>query len=308
VSGIGEEGGRVRIGLLGTGPWAELAYAPALHGHPEVDFTGIWGRRPEAASALADRFGTRPYEDVDALFADTDAIAIALPPAVQAPLAVRAARAGRHLLLDKPLAIDVSDARAVVDAVQETGVASAVFFTSRFADGVRTWIAEQTRRGGWFTAHAAWIGAIDGGPFANSPWRHEKGALWDVGPHALSVLLPVLGDVHEVAAATTGPGDTVHLVLRHLAGASSTVTLTLTAPAAAAGSTVELRGGDGVTALPSSLDTPVAALHQMIDTLIESARTGRPHDCDAAFGLRVVEILDEAARQLPPGQRGRTDA
>lgn len=298
----------MRIGLLGTGPWAALAYAPALRGHSEVDFTGVWGRRPEAASALADRFGTRPYEDVDALFADTDAIAIALPPAVQAPLAVRAARAGRHLLLDKPLAIDVSDARAVVDAVHETGVASAVFFTSRFADGVRPWIAEQARRGGWFTAHAAWIGAIDGGPFANSPWRHEKGALWDVGPHALSVLLPVLGDVREVAAATTGPGDTVHLVLRHDAGASSTVTLTLTAPAAASGSTVELRGADGVAALPSSMDPPVAALHRMIDTLIESARTGRPHDCDAAFGLRVVEILDEAARRLPPGRRGRTDA
>jgi predicted dehydrogenase len=293
----------MRIGLLGTGPWAELAYAPALRGHPEVDFTGIWGRRPEAAGALAGRFGTRPYADVDALFADTDAIAIALPPAVQAPLAVRAARAGRHLLLDKPLAIDVPDARAVADAVKETGVASAVFFTSRFADEPRAWIAEQARRGGWFTAHAAWIGALDGGPFANSPWRHDKGALWDVGPHALSVLLPVLGDVREVAAATTGPGDTMHLVLRHDAGASSTVTLTLTAPGAATGSAVELRGDHGVTAMPPNGDTPVAALNRMIDILIDSARTGSPHDCDAVFGLRVVEILDEAARRLAPTAR-----
>jgi predicted dehydrogenase len=290
----------MRIGLLGTGPWAGFAYAPALRGHADVDFTGVWGRRREAAEALAERFGTRPYADVDALIADTDAIAVALPPAVQAPLAVRAARAGRHLLLDKPLAIDVADARAVVTAVEETGVASAVFFTSRFADGTRQWIAEQSRRGGWFTAHAAWIGALDGGAFADSPWRREKGALWDVGPHALSVLLPVLGDVHRVAAATTGPGDTVHLVLRHDGGASSTVTLTLTAPGAARGSAVELRGDHGVTAMPPGVDTPVAALDRMIDTLLESARTGRPHDCDAGFGLRVVEILSEAARQLPP--------
>lgn len=288
----------MRIGLLGTGPWAELAYAPALRDHPDVDFTGIWGRRPEAANALADRFGTRPYTDMDVLFADTDAIAIALPPAVQAPLAVRAARAGRHLLLDKPLAIDVPDARAVVDAVAETGVASAVFFTSRFAAEPRAWIAEQARRGGWFTAHAAWIGAIDAGPFANSPWRRDKGALWDVGPHALSVLVPVLGDVREVTAAAAGPGDTVHLALRHDTGASSTVTLSLTAPPAATGPAVELRGDHGVTAMPRAGDTPVTALGHMIDALLEAARTGGAHDCDAAFGLRVVEILDEAARAL----------
>jgi predicted dehydrogenase len=289
----------MRIGLLGTGPWAELAYAPALRAHPEVDFTGIWGRRPEAARALAERFGTRPYADVAALLADTDTIAIALPPAVQAPLAVRAARAGRHLLLDKPLAVEVADAHAVRDAVTENGVASTVFFTSRFADATPAWIAEQARRGGWFTAHAQWIGAIDGGPFAASPWRRQKGALWDVGPHALSVLLPVLGDVREVAAATTGPGDTVHLVLRHDGGASSTVTLTLTAPGAATGAAVELRGEHGVTAMPSSTGTPVTALHRMIDALIDAARTGRPHACDATFGARVVEILDEAARRLP---------
>src|SRR4051794_20171944 len=109
----------MRIGLLGTGPWALLAYAPALRDHPAVDFTGVWGRRPEAAGALAERFGTRAYADVDALVADSDAIAIALPPAVQAPLAVRAARAGRHLLLDKPLAIDVPAAQEIADAARE---------------------------------------------------------------------------------------------------------------------------------------------------------------------------------------------
>ena len=290
----------MRIGLLGTGPWAELAYGPALHGHSGVEFAGIWGRRPEAAAALAARFGTRPYAGVDELIADSDAIAIALPPAVQAPLAVRAARAGRHLLLDKPLAIDVADARAVADAVKEAGVASTVFFTSRFTEGPRGWIAEQARRGGWFTAHAAWMGALAAGPFANSPWRHEKGALWDVGPHPLSVLLPVLGDVRAVTAAAAGPQDTVHLVLRHDSGASSTVTLSLTAPAPAAGSAVELRGAHGVSVMPSSTDTAVAALHRVIDTVIDSARTGRSHDCDAAFGVRVVEILDEAARLLAP--------
>jgi predicted dehydrogenase len=290
----------MRVGLLGTGPWADMAYGPALRDHPDVELTGVWGRRPEAAAAIAERFGGRPYDDVDALIGDTEAIAIALPPAVQAPLAVRAARAGRHLLLDKPLAIDVADAREVVAATSEAGVASVVFFTTRFTDEPAAWIAEQSGRSGWFTGHAHWLGALDSGdsPFADSPWRREKGALWDVGPHALSVLLPILGDVTEVAASAHGPGDTVHLVLRHSGGASSTATLSLTAPGPAAGNGAVFHGESGVTSLPASDDTSVTALSRAIDALLESAATGRAHPCDARFGLRVVEILAEAEKLL----------
>ncbi|MGW5640804.1 Gfo/Idh/MocA family protein, partial [Streptomyces sp. NPDC003832] len=228
----------MRIGLLGTGPWATMVHAPALDGHPEVDFAGVWGRRPEAAKVLADRYGVPAHDDVDALLADVDAVAVALPPAVQAELAVRAARAGRHLLLDKPLATTVEQGRAVVGAAEEAGVASVVFFTSRFQPEIDAWIAEQASVEGWFTAYAQWLGAVFSGgdsPFA-TPWRREKGALWDVGPHALSVLVPVLGEVRRVAAAAPGPGDTAHLVLEHAGGASSTLTLSLTAPEAAAGS------------------------------------------------------------------------
>jgi predicted dehydrogenase len=286
----------MRIGLLGTGPWAEGAHAPALSEHTELDFAGVWGRRPDAAKELAGRFGTRAYDDVDALLADVDAVAVALPPGVQAELAVRAARAGCHLLLDKPLAPTVEQGRAVVDAVRETGVASVVFFTTRFQAVTEAWITEQAAVDGWFTARAEWLGAVftTDSPFGASPWRREKGALWDVGPHALSVLLPVLGDVRRVAAAAHGPADTVHLVLEHAGGASSTLTLSLTAPPAAAGAAVELRGEAGATLLPRSPEGAVPALVRAADALLAAARTGRPHPCDAAFGLRVTEILAAA--------------
>ncbi len=290
----------MRIGLLGTGSWAQLAHAPALNDHPGVTFAGVWGRRPEAARALAERFGTRPYDDVTSLINDVDAIAVALPPAVQATFAERVALAGRHLLLDKPLALSVEDGLTVVEAARKTGVASVVFFTSRFTRPGREWIVEQSERGGWFTAHVNWLGALDSGgnPFANSPWRRQKGSLWDVGPHALSVLLPILGDVREIASATRGPRDTVHLVCRHEHGATSTITLSLTAPARATGATVELRGETGVTSFPQSLEDPVTALCRAVDSLLESARTGEPAPCDAAFGLRVVEILRDAEALL----------
>ncbi|MCD7438216.1 Gfo/Idh/MocA family oxidoreductase [Streptomyces lincolnensis] len=290
----------MRIGLLGTGPWARMAHAPALSEHQGLDFVGVWGRRPEAAKEVADLHGTRAYDEVDALLADVDAVAVALPPGVQAELAARAARAGCHLLLDKPVATTVEQARAVVDAVEKAQVASVVFFTARFLTEPAAWIAEQAATEGWFTARAQWLGSVftTDSPFADSPWRREKGALWDVGPHALSVLMPVLGDVRRVAAAAPGPGDTVHLVLDHTGGASSTLTLSLTAPPPAAGSAVELRGESGVTLLPDSSEGAVPALLRAADELLEAARTGRPHPCDAAFGLRVTEVLTEAETLL----------
>ncbi|MFD7936683.1 Gfo/Idh/MocA family protein [Streptomyces sp. NPDC054950] len=294
----------MRIGLLGTGPWAQMVHAPVLQAHEALDFVGVWGRRPEAAKELADRHGTRAYDDVDALLTDVDAVAVALPPDVQARLAVRAAGAGCHLLLDKPVAATVPGARAVVRAVREAGVASVVFFTTRFVPEAGAWIAEQAQTGGWFTGRAEWLGDVFHGtgdhPFA-TPWRGEKGALWDVGPHALSVLLPVLGDVRRVTAAARGPRDTVHVVLDHVDGASGTLTLSLTAPPAATGSGVELRGTAGVTRLPQGGGDAADALTRAADALLVSARDGRPHACDAAFGLRVTEILADVETLLEGG-------
>ncbi|WP_333735668.1 Gfo/Idh/MocA family protein [Streptomyces sp. IBSBF 2806] len=296
----------MRIGLLGTGPWAGLVHAPVLEAHEDLDFVGVWGRRPEAAEELADRHRTRAYDDVDALLADVDAVAVALPPDVQARLAVRAAGAGRHLLLDKPVAATVTGARAVARAVREAQVASVVFFTTRFVSEPRAWIARQAAAGGWFTAHAQWLGDVfheeSESPFA-TPWRGEKGALWDVGPHALSVLLPVLGDVRRVAAAAQGPGDTVHAVLDHANGASSTLTLSLTAPPAAAGASLELRGTAGVTRLPQGGADAADALTRAADELLAAARDRRPHPCDAAFGLRVTEVLADVETLLAEGAR-----
>ncbi|MFF4869211.1 Gfo/Idh/MocA family protein [Streptomyces sp. NPDC000961] len=291
-------GARPRIGLLGTGPWAGHTHAPALAGHPDVEFSGVWGRRPEAAEALAAASGTRAYEDVDALFAASDAVALALPPDVQAPLAVRAAAAGCHVLLDKPVATTVAGAREVADAVGAAGVASVVFCTLRFAEPTASWIEEQAAADGWFLGEAHWLGSLYGSgstsEYAASPWRREKGGLWDVGPHVLSVYLPVLGDVTEITAAP-GPGDTRHLVLRHASGASSTATLTLSAPPEAAEAALTLYGTKGRAEMPR-WDGALDAFGAAVDALVAAARTGVPHPCDARFGLRLTEILTEAER------------
>lgn len=296
----------MRFGLLGTGPWAEMAHGPALVQHPEADLVGVWGRREDVAGRLADSLGTRPYDSPEALFADCDAVAIALPPDVQAPLAARAAAAGCHLLLDKPVATTVAGARHVAEAAEAARVASVVFFTLRFAKDTAAWIAAQSATDGWLTGRAEWYSPVfagSGSPFAASPWRREKGALWDVGPHALSVLLPPLGAIADgpgAVVATRGPGDMVHLVLRHASGASSTVTVSHTVPPQASAVTAELRGSAGVSTLPDRGDgSPVVPFLRCVDALLEAVRTGQPHPCDARFGLRVTEILATAEAALP---------
>ncbi|MGW1067459.1 Gfo/Idh/MocA family protein [Streptomyces aureus] len=291
----------MRFGLLGTGPWAQRTQAPALLAHPQVEFTGVWGRRPEAAKEIAKRFGTRAYDDVERLLADCDAVAVALPPDVQAPLAVRAAQTGHHLLLDKPVATTMEGARAVTDAVDQAGVASVVFFTMHYSEASAGWLAEQRAQRGWLVGRADWLLSVfadPDSPYAASPWRREKGALWDVGPHALSMLLPVLGDVAEVNAVR-GPGDLIHLTLRHDSGALSNCSLSLAMPPQASVRSVQLNGHAGKAVWPEHSDLGmVPAFQRAIDELLTAARTGERHPSDVHFGRRVTEILCMAQARL----------
>jgi predicted dehydrogenase len=290
----------VRYGLVGTGHWAREVHATALHEDPDTELAGVWGRDPAKAGAVAERFGTTVYEDPDAMFADVDAVAFAVPPDVQAPLAVRAARAGCHLLLEKPLALDVEAARSVTDAVEAGGVASVVFFTSRFVPAVARWIDEVRARGGWWGARSTMLAAVlhTDSPFASSPWRAEHGGLWDIGPHALSMAMGVLGPVSRVTGVR-GPRDSVQLALQHADGATSSLLLSLAAPEPAARGEFALFGEPGWEHAPTEHGTSaVDALRHAATALAVAAGGGSRHPCNASFGLEVVTVLDRAQRAL----------
>ena len=291
----------MRFGVLGTGHWASAVHATALAGHPSAELVGVWGRDLAKAKALGAEFEVPGYSDVDALLADVDAVTIAVPPDVQAPLAVRAAEAGRHLLLEKPIALDVAGADRVVDAVRAAGVASVVFFTFRFQTATSTWLtqAARTRLAG---GAGSWLSSLAGTPFAASPWRQERGALWDIGPHALSVLVPALGPVVAVQAGA-GLRDTVHLVLTHESGAASTVTLSHTVAPMASGIEFYVHGDAGRLVLLPDTEAPLEAFGVAVDELGAAAMTGGTHPCDVAFGRDVVAVLATAARALDSGCR-----
>ncbi len=294
----------MRFGLAGTGSWARSTHAPAIAATPGVTLDAIWGRDAAAASSLAAEYGATAFEDFGAFLGAVDAVTFAVPPHVQAPLATRAAEAGRHVLLEKPIALSVDDADQLVAAVESSGVASVVFFTLRFNNEIRAWLTDEHARsgwsgGGWCGGVALWLGsALRPGSPSNTPWRREKGGLWDLGPHVLSLLWTCLGPVTSVAAIS-GAYDVTHLVLRHESGATSTATVTLSAPPAASGNNLFVWGEAGRSVMPATPVDPVDALCVAAAELVSSAEAGgRAHPCDVRFGRDVVRVLAQAQAQL----------
>lgn len=288
----------LRFGLVGTGYWAAETHAPAIAATPGLRLAAVWGRRAEAAGDLAVRHGATGYTDLDAFLDTVDAVAFAAPPEVQSELGVRAADAGKHLLLEKPLAVSSAAADRLVDAVERAGVAAVVFHTILFDPRMRVVVANRPGEG-WSGGAGLWLGSAlrDENPF-NTPWRHDKGALWDLGPHAVSVLWATLGPVVGATAAR-GAGDLVHALLRHESGATSTTSVTLTASEAADGFSTLLWGERGRVQLPVDDVDEGAVLRVALAELRDLALAGcTGHPSDVRFGRDVVAVLAELEASL----------
>jgi predicted dehydrogenase len=291
----------LRFGLVGTGFWAAQTHAPAIAATPDLVLASVWGRRADAADTLASRHGATGFTDFDAFLDTVDAVAFAAPPDVQSVLAVRAAEAGKHLLLEKPIAVSKAGADRLVTAVDEAGVASVVFHTILFDPRMRAIVADRPEQG-WSGGAGLWLGSAlrDENPF-NTPWRREKGALWDLGPHALSVLWVTLGPIVG-GSASRGEADLVHAVLRHESGATSTASMTLNAADPADGFSTLLWGETGRTQLPVDDVDEGAALRLALAELRDAASSGvTMHPSDVRFGRDIVAVLAdlEAALDAP---------
>ena len=289
----------LRFGLVGTGHWARITHAPALASTDGIEFAAVWGRNAIAAADLAAMYGATAHHDLSAFLAEIDAVAFAVPPDVQAPIAIRASSAGKHLLLEKPIAVSVADTDALADAVGRASVASVVFFTARFQPDVRAWLAKVTATGGWAGGCAVWLGSAlrAGNPF-NTPWRRDKGGLWDLAPHVVSLLWASLGPVRSVTAEA-GLGDITHLILHHENRVTSTVTVTIGAPVSAEFAELYVWGEAGRSVAPVETEQPVTPLRTALTELAANARSGQvSHPCDVQFGRDIGRVLADAQRQI----------
>ncbi|GAA3431563.1 Gfo/Idh/MocA family protein [Kutzneria kofuensis] len=292
---------QLRVGLIGAGPWATTVHAPGIADHPGTRLTAVWARRRDAAAELAGRYGAEVADDPDQLIDQVDAVAVAVPPAVQADLALRAARAGKHLLLEKPLAGTVEDARRIAGTIADNDLASLVMLTLRFSPEVIDWLAELGKVGGWTGGSAQWLsGALLGGQYSTSQWRHDQGALFDVGPHAFDLLDAALGPITEVIAAHKADNDLWHLILSHENDVTSTATLSMRLPTRPTVVDFAVYGSHGHRALGGRQTSAQQAYTAMLDDFVAMVHSGvHTHACDAQRGLRLQTVLDQAIRKLP---------
>jgi predicted dehydrogenase len=280
------------VGVIGAGPWAHMVTAPVFAAGPETRLAGVWSRTAAHAEALAAKLGVPAYGSVDALLDACEAVAIAVSPAAQPEYAIAAARAGKTVLLEKPIALDVPNAQRVADAIGEAGVGSLVVLTYRFNEPARDFLRAAHEFQAYGGRGCFLSGAFLGGPFATD-WRLAHGCLLDVGPHIVDLLDAALGEV----VAIEGAGD-VHgwyaLTMRHASGATSQASLCCRT-AIESRTEVELFGPSGSLVLDGRSGDPIQTFSNLRATFAEVARTGAAHPADVHRGLRLQRLLAQAA-------------
>jgi predicted dehydrogenase len=283
----------LRVGLVGAGPWATHVHAPAIAAHPRTELVSVWARRPDAAAELAKAHGATAAADPAELIADVAAVAFAVPPDVQADLAVRAAEAGRHLVLEKPIGASVAEAQRLADAVRAAGVASLILLTSRYAPEVAAWVATARSTGGWAAGTAMWAGgALLAGPYSHSPWRHERGGLMDVGPHTFDLLEAGLGPIVDVLGASHGDHDVWQILFAHESGARSTAFISLALPDTDVFD-LTLYGQSGAFPLPERTTSTEDCYAALLDEFVSMIAEGRTrHPLDVRRGLHLQRVIE----------------
>lgn len=288
----------LRVGVVGAGPWAHRIHGPGLRAHPGAAPAAVWARRPEAAKELAAEHGIPVADSFAQLLDSVDAVAFAVPPEVQAELAPQAALAGKHLILEKPLAADPGGAAAVAEAVHRSGVAALMMLTRRFAPETREWLQQLDRTGGWRGATGRWLGGgLLSSDYAASPWRRQQGALLDTGPHAVDLLDAALGVIEQVNYATCDQDDTWQVMFGHAGGATSSLTLSLRTPVQPSVVDFAAHGEHGYLPLAGGRTAARECYAQLLDDLLEMIGAGTSdHPCGAQRGLHLQRVL-AAVRQ-----------
>lgn len=125
---------KIRVGVIGTSWFTETFHLPALASHPDAEITAICGRSRERAGAVAGKFGSpRVFTDYHELIerGGVDAVVVAAPDDLHYPMAMAVLEAGKHLLSEKPVALQAGQAKALYEKALAAGVMHLVMFTFR---------------------------------------------------------------------------------------------------------------------------------------------------------------------------------
>jgi predicted dehydrogenase len=191
---------KLRCAVIGSG-FAGSTYAEAIRYAPDAELVLIAGGRK--ASDLAQQHGVRATQDVDGVLDgdDVDAVLIASPNPVHCPQTERAAAAGKHVLVEKPMALSVSECQRMIEAARRAGTVLMVGHHHRFR---RNPLATKLLLERGVIGHVDMVAMVQTEPDVTT-WltKPENGGyLLGSGVHGLDLLRWWLGDVKRVAALT----------------------------------------------------------------------------------------------------------
>ena len=127
---------RIRVGIIGVG-WGSVVQTPAFRTVPEYEVAALCSRRPESVAKAGDALGIADTStDWEAFVRrdDLDLISVCTPVGLHAEQTIAAIGAGKHVLVEKPQALNAGDAKRMLDAAESAGVAHAVCFEGRYEE------------------------------------------------------------------------------------------------------------------------------------------------------------------------------
>jgi myo-inositol 2-dehydrogenase/D-chiro-inositol 1-dehydrogenase len=222
----------INIALIGAGGIAHR-HAEGLASIDDVCVAAVVDVVPERAAHLAARCGATAYESLAACLPGVDLVYVLTPPSSHRELAVEALRAGVPVLVEKPIAVELADAEAMVEASRETGVPLMVAFNMRFREGfVR--LKETVEAGILGVPRHFWSQRLGIGVGPGSNWRTTPSLLCGMSieslSHDIDLLRWIVGEVVDVRAVTRAshpelPGfdDNAHVVLTLSGGGSAVI-------------------------------------------------------------------------------------
>lgn len=226
---------RLRWGIIGCGDIANKRVAPAINDQPDSDLVAFFSHSKARAEEFARRHGAqRAYDDLDALLADEEinAVYIASPVYRHCAETLAAAAAGKHVLCEKPMALNPTEGQRMIDACQAHGVHLAIAYYRRWYPKTRKMkeLIDSGAIGRPVQGTIAMVGYYNPAPDDPKHWRVEPdksggGNLMDTGSHRLDVLCYLLGEPEAVAgfadqlALDLAVPDTESLVIRMKNGA-----------------------------------------------------------------------------------------
>ncbi|MGK5679495.1 Gfo/Idh/MocA family protein [Actinoplanes sp. URMC 104] len=253
---------KVRWGILGPGGIA-ASFAADLQFVPGAELAAVGSRRVESAKAFAERFGFArahgSYADL-AADPDVDVIYIATPHAFHAEAAHLCIEAGKSVLVEKPITLDLPDAARLVAAAREKGVFLMEAMWMRLNPAVRK-VAELVEDGaiGWVSAiHADFglQGPFDAGHRLRDP-QLGGGALLDLGVYPINLVHLILGTpavVHAWAHLTPeGVDENTGVLLGYQPGAVAALTCSINGESR---NNATITGTDGRIELPEGFFVP----------------------------------------------------